>query len=82
MPRLPDRFATTTLTFAPLFLYRTWRHAEVLLLGAILAPGKRTITSILRISGLSRERHFVNYHRVLSRAPWSARRAARLLLGA
>jgi hypothetical protein len=81
MPRLPDRFATTILTFAPLFLYRTWRHAEVLLLGAILAPGKRTITSILRISGLSRERHFVNYHRVLNRAPWSARRAARLLLG-
>jgi hypothetical protein len=81
MPRLPDRFATTILTFAPLFLYRTWRHAEEQHLGAILAPGKRTITSILRISGLSRERHFVNYHRVLNRAPWSARRAARLLLG-
>ncbi|WP_244471057.1 transposase [Microvirga massiliensis] len=80
MPRLPARFATIILTFAPLFLYRTWRHAEVLLLGAILAPGNRTVTSILRISGLSRERHFVNYHRVLSRARWSERDGARRLL--
>ncbi|MBM6580853.1 transposase [Microvirga sp. BT689] len=31
-------------------------------------------------TGLSCERHFVNYHRVLSRARWSAREAARLLL--
>uniref|UniRef100_UPI001FE16129 IS701 family transposase n=1 Tax=Microvirga calopogonii TaxID=2078013 RepID=UPI001FE16129 len=61
--------------------HRTWRHAEILLVGAILAPGKRTVTSILRICGLSRERHFVNDHRVLSRARWSGREAARLLLG-
>src|SRR3954451_7935657 len=81
MPDLPARFAALILTFAPLFRHRTWRHAEVLLIGAILAPGKRTVTSILRITGLSRERHFVNYHRVLSRARWSGREAARLLLG-
>src|SRR4051794_6375155 len=78
---LPIRFATIIVAFAPLFRYRTWRHAEILLVGAILAPGKRTVTSILRITGLSRERHFVNYHRVLSRARWSGREAARLLLG-
>jgi hypothetical protein len=80
MPDLPARFAAIILAFAPLFRYRTWRHAEVLLVGAILAPGKRTVTSILRITGLSREAHFVNYHRVLSRARWSGREAARLLL--
>jgi hypothetical protein len=80
MPRLPARFAAIILSFAPLFLQRSWRHAEVLLIGAILAPGKRTVTSILRITGLSRERHFVNYHRVLNRARWSTRSAARLLL--
>jgi hypothetical protein len=39
------------------------------------------VTSILRISGLCRERRFVNYHRVLNRAAWSGRAAARLLLG-
>ena len=68
MLHLPARFAAVILAFAPLFRHRTWRHAEVLLVGAILAPGKRTVTSILRITGLSRERHFVNYHRVLNRA--------------
>ena len=79
---LPARFAAVILTFAPLFLQqRTWRHAELLLIGAILAPGKRTVTSLLRIAGLSRERRFTNYHRVLNRAAWDARAAARLLLG-
>lgn len=79
---LPARFAAVILTFTPVFLQqRTWRHAELLLIGAILAPGKRTITSLLRITGLSRERRFTNYHRVLNRAVWDPRAAARLLLG-
>jgi hypothetical protein len=79
---LPPRFAAVILAFAPGFRQqRTWRHAERLLIGAILAPGKRTVTSLLRIIGLSRERRFVNYHRVLNRAAWNAHVAARLLLG-
>src|SRR5215213_1644511 len=82
MLRLPARFAAVILCFAPLFRQHTWRHAEVLLLGAILVPGQRTVTSILRISGLCRERRFVNYHRVLNRAAWSGRAAARVLLEA
>ena len=77
---LPTRFAAVILSFAPLFFQRSWRHAELLLVGAILAPGKRTVTSLLRICGLARERHFVNYHRVLNRAAWSPRAASRLLL--
>jgi hypothetical protein len=79
---LPARFAAIILTFAPVFRQqRTWRYAELLLIGAILAPGKRTVTSLLRIVGLSRERRFTNYHRVLNRAAWNPRTAARLLLG-
>jgi hypothetical protein len=78
---LPSRFAAVILSFAPLFFQRSWRHAEVLLVGAILAPGKRTVTSLLRVTGLARERHFVNYHRVLSRAAWSPRAASRLCWG-
>src|SRR4051794_8988434 len=79
---LPACFAAVILTLAPVFVQqRTWRHAELLLIGAILAPGKRTVTSLLRIAGLSRERRFTNYHRVLNRAAWDARAAARLLLG-
>src|SRR5688572_32713739 len=78
---LPACFAVVILTFAPVFVQqRTWRHAELLLIGAILAPGKRTVTSLLRITGLSRERRFTNYHRVLNRVSWDARTAARLLL--
>ena len=78
---MPTRFARVILSFAPLFFQRSWRHAEVLLVGAILAPGKRTVTSLLRVTGLARERRFVNYHRVLSRAAWSSRAASSLLLG-
>ncbi len=67
-PRLPSCFPAVILAFAPLFLQRSWRHARLLLTGAILALGQRTVTSILRITGLARKRRFVNYHRVLSRA--------------
>jgi hypothetical protein len=66
---MPIRFAEIILAFAPVFVQqRTWHHAQLLLLGALLAPGQRTVSSILRIIGLRRERHFVNYHRVLNRA--------------
>jgi hypothetical protein len=66
--------------FAAVFRERTWEHAQVLLVGAMLAPGQRTVTSALRIMGLSQESHFQNYHRVLSRATWSSRRLSELLL--
>src|SRR5215218_5143934 len=81
MPHLPARFAGIIIAFAPLFVHRSWRHAQVLLIGALLAPGQRTVASLLRIAGLSRERHFVNYHRVLSRAAWCPRTGAKILLG-
>jgi hypothetical protein len=77
---LPPLFASVFRAFAPLFSDRVWYQAQVLLLGAMLAPGKRTVTSCLRIIGLSQERRFVNYHRVLSRARWSGRAASHLLL--
>jgi hypothetical protein len=80
MPHLPVRFAGIVLAFAPLFVHRSWRHAQVLLIGAILTPGRRTVTSLLRIMGRSRERRFVNFHRILSRAAWSPRTGARSLL--
>jgi hypothetical protein len=80
MTTVPTRFAAVILCFARLFRQRTWRWAEELLAGALLAPGRRTVASVLRVLGLSGERHFVNYHRVLSRAVWSPRAAARVLL--
>lgn len=53
---------------------------QVLVVGAILAPGKRTVTAALRVMGLSQEEHFQNYHRVLNRAVWSSRAVSRVLL--
>jgi DDE superfamily endonuclease len=57
-----------------------WEWAKVLLIGAILAPGERTVTAILRVMGLSQEQQFQNYHRVLNRARWSSRALSRILL--
>jgi hypothetical protein len=67
--------------FAQLFSDRVWRHAQVLVLGAILAPSKRTVSSCLRVMGLAWEGHFTNYHRVLNRAQWSTLQASKVLLG-
>jgi hypothetical protein len=81
MLTLPQALASVILTFAPLFSQRVFAHAKLLLVGAILAPGKRTVTSILRVMGKSDETHFQTYHRVLNRACWSPLAASRLLLG-
>src|SRR5215216_4840459 len=81
MPPLPEAIILVLSPFAPLFSRRVWRHAQVLLLGAILTPGARTVTAALRAMGLAAERHFTNYHRVLNRARWSARHGSRILLG-
>jgi DDE superfamily endonuclease len=81
MPHLPDAIIQLLAPFAPLFSARVWRHAQLLLLGAILAPGARTVTAALRVMGLAREDHFTNYHRVLNRATWSARYGSRILVG-
>jgi len=80
MPTLPRELASIILAFCPLFSGRVWKCAHVLLIGAILAPGKRTVTSALRIMGLGDEQHFQNYHRVLNRAAWNCRRAGLILL--
>src|ERR671913_1471566 len=50
-------------------------------MGAILAPGRRTVSSALRAMGLDHEKRFHRYHRVLSRARWSSLQASRILLG-
>lgn len=82
MHALPDDIATVIGMFAPLFTQPTFAHAELLLIGAILAPGRRTVAAVLRILGLADEPQFQKYHRVLNRAVWSSRRAAGLLLQA
>jgi hypothetical protein len=80
MLTVPKEFATLMTTFTPLFTKRVWQHAQVLVVGAILAPGKRTITAALRVMGLAHAKSFQAYHRVLNRAVWSGLEGSRLLL--
>src|SRR5215470_17100631 len=62
------------------FSKSVWENAQVLLTGAILSIGKRTVTACLRIMGKSDDPHFQNYHRVLNRAQWPALPLSRVLL--
>jgi len=67
--------------FAPvIYGITTWYKVEVLVVGAILATGKRTVSAILRVMGLSQERTYAQYHPVLSRAVWSSLEASVILL--
>jgi hypothetical protein len=81
MPPLPETILLVLAPFAPLFSPRVWLHAQVLLLGAMLTPGVRTVTAALRAMGLATERHFTNDPRVRNRASWSALHGSQILLG-
>jgi hypothetical protein len=80
MRDLPPAIITVLRHFELVFREQVWEWAKVLLVGAILAPGKRTVTAALRVMGLSNEAQFQNYHRVLNRATWSSHALSRLLL--
>ncbi len=71
MPTLPREIIQVIMPFAQVFSERVWDWAQVLLAGAILAPGKRTVTAALRVMGLKDDRQYQNYHRFLNRAKWS-----------
>jgi hypothetical protein len=78
---LPPEIVAALAPFAPLFSSCVWPKAQALVIGALLATGPRTVCAALRIMGLSRERRFTNYHRVLNRDAWSCLAAGQVLLG-
>ena len=80
MRTLPTKMLHLLSPFVPLFSKRLWPHVQVLLAGAILAPGKRTVSAALCVMGLGQTEQFQRYHRVLNRAVWSSREASRVLL--
>ncbi len=82
MGTLPPGIIGVLRQFESVFSERVWDWVQVLLVGAILAPGQRTVAAALRVMGLSTERQFQNYHRVLNRARWSSRELSRGLLRA
>jgi len=80
MFNLPEEFSRIISVFSPLFSKKVFEHASQLMLGTLLTQGKRTVCGVLRSLGLSDEPKFHKYHRVLSRAKWSALSGARALL--
>ncbi len=72
--------ATWLSVFRPCFTAPVWARVLVLVAGAVLAPGKRTVTQVLRVMGLADDAGFRRYHEVLSRARWDSRAVARRLL--
>ena len=80
MLTLPDAILPVLHPFATLFRNPTWLKAQILLAGAILAPGQRTVAAALRVMGRSDHLDYARYYEVLNRAVWSPRQAARILL--
>src|SRR5437763_6469539 len=80
MLNLPKKIRDVLYYFGEVFSERVWEWAQVLLIGAILVPGERTVAAILRVMGQQNEKQFQNYHRVLNRANWSSREVSRRLL--
>ena len=77
---LPTEFIALMIELQALFSKRVFLHATRMVAGARMAPGRRTVASVLCIMGLSHEHRFHKYHRVLSHARWSPREAAFVLL--
>lgn len=43
----------------------------MLVIGVVVAPGKRTVTAALHVLGKANEKIYAKYHHVLNRARWS-----------
>src|SRR5436190_22776445 len=80
MRDLPAAIIHVLRHFELAFSQPVWQWARILLVGAILSPKQRTVTAALRVMGLSQERQFQNYHRVLNRAHWSSLGVSQILL--
>ena len=80
MRSLPIAFTSVIGVFAPVFSRPVWHHVTVRLTGAVLTPGKRTVTAMRQMMGRRAASDVQTSHRVLHRAVWSPLTASRLLL--
>jgi hypothetical protein len=76
-----DDIVTVLSAFSPLFSINVWNYAQTLLIGAMLCNNQRTVAAILRVMGLSKDKRFNNYYRVLNRSCWSGLQASKILFG-
>jgi hypothetical protein len=77
---LPTPIIQVLQHFRPAFTRPTWSKAMVLVVGTLLARGRRTVTAALKQMGLHDEPDFSLFHQVLNRASWSCLTVSRLLL--
>ena len=77
---LPPAIITVLSAFQPAFTRPTYRRMLVLVVGTLLARGRRTVTTALRHMGLHRRSSWAAYHHVLNRSVWSPRTVSRILL--
>jgi hypothetical protein len=80
MKSFPFELTQLSLLFRPLFSKVVWPSVQLLLAGAILAVGTRTVTAVLHVMGHSEEQQFQKFHRILNRVKWSPLAASRRLL--
>jgi DDE superfamily endonuclease len=76
----PPLLAAWLAPFRDGFTAAVWPRVLVLVAGAVLAPGQRTVSAALRVMGLAHRPGFGRYHEVLSEARWDGRALARKLL--
>jgi hypothetical protein len=73
---VPEGLARWMRPFRCHFTAAAWRHVLVLVCGALLAPGRRTVAAALRVMGLGEAAGFAVYHRLLSHGHWCSRALA------
>lgn len=77
---LPTEIITVLAHFQPAFTQPSYQKVVVLLVGTLLAQGRRTVTAALRAVGLQQHKQWAKYHHLLNRASWSGLQVSQILL--
>ncbi|HYU76143.1 MAG TPA: transposase [Ktedonobacteraceae bacterium] len=77
---LPSPIIAVLAYFEPLFTTPTWKKVVTLVVGTLLARGRRTVTAALRQMDQQMNGQFSLFHHVLNRARWSPLEVSRRLL--
>lgn len=77
---LPDPIIAIFIQFQPLFTAPTYRKMLLLVCGTLLAKGRRTVTTALKMLGLDQKHDWPKFHNVLNRAKWNGLAVSKLLL--
>lgn len=77
---LPAEIILILSHFAPVFTQPTYQKGVELVIGTILAKGRRTVTSALRAVGKGQGQGWSKYHQVLNRARWSGLAVSQVLV--